>query len=268
MAWKLFAARECDGWHGAIRASGSTDEVLNDEMGALAAVCEDGTLLRAVGDSGEPPVLRVVVSGKAEEIKRPLEARYYLGTEAFDAWAKDPGQWWRDSTEAHYLIKVASTAVVPSDPGTPLHHAVVQAACDCVRSVLPLWQASYPLQDIPLRAISAAERWCAGTCPLREVLSRARGAFDAGWDVRRDYLPRMVAQAAAAASGVPLRPIEAAWAVTTVMQLLRPDLSEALVVNKRTGGSVSKADLVGYVRRRVSLVPVLMGLAGLNHGDI
>lgn len=249
MEWTLLKSRECDGWHGAICATGYTDDVLADALKASAEVCEDGTLLRAVGADGTTRALRVVVSGKALGIRLANDVRYYLGEEACAAWARDPGRWWVDTSEAHHLLRVAGSAVVPSDQGTQLHHAVVRAACDCARKVLPLWDLKYPSEDLPSRAIVAAEQWCAGTTSIRDLRSVSREAVYVGWDARRGYWPRLVAQAASSAVAAATLLSEAAWGVSTVMQIAG------------NAGFVSTTDIAGYVRQRVALTPVLVALA-------
>lgn len=62
--------------------------------------------------------------------------------------------------------------------------ALVNAACDCAATALPVWEKSYPDDKRPHQAIERARQYVAGQCDLA-ALTEARDAAWAAWAAAR-----------------------------------------------------------------------------------
>jgi len=59
-------------------------------------------------------------------------------------------------------------------------------ACDCAERVLPLFEAEYPEDDRPRRAIETARRYAVGDATCEELAAAGAAAWAAPWAAARD----------------------------------------------------------------------------------
>ena len=82
---------------------------------------------------------------------------------------------WRECPRGDWMLWLVGWTVA-ADPASDARRRLVWVACQCARLSLPIWEARYPDDPSPRRAIETAERWTRDEATIAEVSAAAYAA--------------------------------------------------------------------------------------------